>query len=618
MAEKLHGLGIHEPADLLFHLPFRYQDRTRIRSIGSVRPGQFAIVEGKIVSANIQFGKRRSLLVRITDGTGFLTIRLFHFTKNQQQSFVEDKLLQCFGEMRYGLNSLEMVHPEYLFSEHAAKSLVETHLTPVYHLTEGIQQHSLRKIIAQALDYYQHGKIHFADFIPKKISRSLHLPSLAEALIRVHQPNDINEIPALLEFSHPAQTRLVLEELVAHHLSLKKLRLSTQQHPAPALKAAPELIAKFISNLPFNLTGAQQRVSEEVCLDMIKPVPMLRLVQGDVGSGKTIVAMLAALQAIANGYQVAFMAPTEMLAEQHFQNCSNWADPLGIQVGWLSGKQKGKSRQQALEALQAGEIQLLVGTHALFQDDVIYHHLGLVIIDEQHRFGVHQRLALKEKGRPGSVPHQLIMTATPIPRTLAMTAYADLDLSIIDELPAGRQTIDTVVIGENRRGEIIERINAACISGKQAYWVCPLIEESEALNCQAAEKTAELLKQQLPEISIGLVHGRMKADEKSRTMAAFKSGEISLLVATTVIEVGVDVPNASMMIIENAERLGLSQLHQLRGRVGRGAVKSSCVLMYSGKLSKTGKERLGIMRRSNDGFEIAEKDLEIRGPGELL
>jgi len=618
IAEKLHGIGIKNPVDLLFHLPLRYQDRTRVRKIRSIKPREFVLIEGHIVSSGVKFGKRRSLLVNITDSSSVINIRLFHFSKNQEKSFTEGTLIQCFGEVRWGMNSLEMVHPEYIFPETANKSLIESYITPVYPLTEGLQQHSLRKIILQALDFFQHGKIPLEDFIPEKIATPLHLPSLANALLKVHQPDNLNEVAALLEFQHPAQTRLVLEELLAHQLSLKKIRLAVQKFSAPHLQGAEELITQFKNNLPFSLTNAQQRVCEEINADTNKAIPMLRLVQGDVGSGKTIVAMISALQAINSGWQVAFMAPTEMLAEQHFQNCQAWTQALNITTGWLSGKLKGKARQQTLEELASGKIQLLVGTHALFQDEVLYKKLGLIIIDEQHRFGVHQRLALKEKGQPGMVPHQLIMTATPIPRTLAMTAYADLDLSIIDELPAGRQTIDTVVIGENRRGEIIDRINQACQSGKQAYWVCPLIEESEVLNCQAAEKTAEQLRIQLPDIRIGLVHGRMKSDEKSQTMAEFKQGNIDLLVATTVIEVGVDVPNASLMIIENAERLGLSQLHQLRGRVGRGSVKSSCVLLYSGKLSNTGKERLGIMRRSNDGFEIAEKDLEIRGPGELL
>ena len=618
IVNKLKALGIESVIDLLFHLPSRYQDRTTIRSVRSLKPRDFALIQGRIVHAGVKLGKRRSLVVKMSDGSGLINIRLFHFSRSQENSFKADTEIQCFGEVRYGVNSLEMVHPEYVFPENSVKDLRENHLTPVYPLTEGVAQHTMRKIIAQALDLLRHGNLAFEDYIPTEITQALHLPDLSAALLKVHQPLDLTEVSSLMTFRHPAQIRLVLEELLAHQLSLKKLRTAVQRYPAPRLEAADELIKQFKQNLPFQLTKAQQRVSQEISSDVSQSTPMLRLVQGDVGCGKTIVAMMAALQAIHNGWQVALMAPTEMLAEQHFQNCTQWAEPLHIKTGWLSGKLKGKTRQQELENLKNGITQLAVGTHALFQTDVKYQKLGLIIIDEQHRFGVHQRLALKEKAQPGMVPHQLIMTATPIPRTLAMTAYADLDLSIIDELPAGRQPVDTVVIGENRRAEVIDRIYQACKAGKQAYWVCPLIEESEVLNCQAAEKTAEHLQQQLPTLRIGLVHGRMKSDEKSRIMSAFKNGEIHLLVATTVIEVGVDVPNASLMIIENAERLGLSQLHQLRGRVGRGSVKSNCVLMYSGNLSKTGKERLGIMRRSNDGFEIAEKDLELRGPGELL
>ncbi len=618
VSEKLNSLGINSPIDLLFHLPFRYQDRTRIRPIRSLRPRDYGVIEGTIVSADVTTGRRRTLLVNITDSSGSINIRLFHFNKMQEQNFAVDKRIQCFGEVRFGVNGFEMVHPEYVFPASSNNNLIEQHLTPIYPSTEGVQQNLLRKIISQALDLFRTGLLSLDDLLPEFISNQWQLPSLAEAIPQLHQPSNLDEVSALLNFTHPAQTRLALEELLAHHLSLRKLRLSIQQYAAPVLTAAPELLTAFMQNLPFELTAAQQRVIAEIQTDVAKPHPMLRLVQGDVGSGKTIVAMAAALQAIHNGWQVAFMAPTEMLAEQHFQNCDEWTQALGIKTGWLSGKLKGKLRKQELENLFSGETQLLVGTHALFQDEVQYHRLGLIIIDEQHRFGVHQRLALKEKGLQNIVPHQVVMTATPIPRTLAMTAYADLDLSIIDELPKGRQAIDTVVIADNRRSEVIERIDKACKAGKQAYWVCPLIEESEVLNCQAAEKTASDLRELLPDIAIGLVHGRLKSDEKSRIMAAFKQGEISLLVATTVIEVGVDVPNASLMIIENAERLGLSQLHQLRGRVGRGSIKSSCVLLYHGKLSQNGRERLGIMRRSNDGFEIAEKDLELRGPGELL
>ena len=617
-AEKLNKLGIFTIADLLFHLPHRYEDRTHVKPIRQLIPGTTAVIQGEIVDTQIKMGRRRSLVVRISDGSGFLTLRFFHFSKNQQTSFSADKFIQCYGEIRRGPNSLEIAHPEYTFSTDENKQLLQDHLTPVYHLTEGVHQTSIRKILAQVLDHFTTNNDQLVDLLPIEIIKTLGLPDLKTAVMQLHRPTADTDTQQLLNFKHPAQQRLVLEELVAHHLSLKELRNKIIVHGAPAFLKKSQLQEKFIKRLPFTLTNAQQRVIEEISTNQASTTPMLRLVQGDVGSGKTVVAMAAALQAIDNGWQVALMAPTETLAEQHFQNLSSWAEQLNVKVGWLTGKLKRSRKTNTLEQLQTGEIQLLIGTHALFQDEVKYHKLGLVIIDEQHRFGVHQRLALKEKAFHGTIPHQLIMPATPIPRTLAMTAYADLDLSIIDELPKGRQQIDTVVIPDSRREQIIQRVNEACKNNRQVYWVCPLVEESELLDAQAAENTAENLKQILSEHSIGLVHGRMKSEEKSEVISRFKNGEINLLVATTVIEVGVDVPNASLMIIENAERLGLSQLHQLRGRVGRGSIKSSCVLMYSGKLSKIGYERLSIMRDTNDGFIIAEKDLALRGPGELL
>lgn len=615
--EKFHKLGIFHPKDLLFHLPYRYEDRTKIKSLYNLRPGETALIRGEIVQSQIKLGRRRSLLVRITDGSRFFNLRFFYFSTYQEKSFLEGKEIYCFGEVRRGPESFEMVHPEYNFAD-SDKNMLSDHLTPTYPTTDGLSQKLLRNVIKQAVEQLASGQIHLTDLLPDSINKKLSLPTLAEAIIQLHEPNASSDTQALLNFRHPAQKRLIFEELLAHHLSLKQLRLHTKSFSAPSLNGKPILTNKFIKNLPFQLTTAQHRVIEEIFADLKNAQPMLRLVQGDVGSGKTVVAMATALQAISHGWQVAFMAPTEMLAEQHFENLQSWAKPLDISIGWLSGKVKGKQRNKTLDALKSGEIQLLVGTHALFQTDVHYSKLGFIIVDEQHRFGVHQRLALKEKSRQNIVPHQLIMTATPIPRTLAMTAYADLDISIIDELPKGRQTIDTIVLPDSRREQVIERVKDACQQGRQAYWVCPLIEESEALNCQAAENTAANLQQMLQGLQIGLVHGRMKSEQKSEIMAAFKQGDINLLVATTVIEVGVDVPNASLMIIENAERLGLSQLHQLRGRVGRGSTKSNCVLLFQGKLSQVGHERLSIMRETNDGFVIAERDLEIRGPGELL
>ena len=617
-AEKFHKLSIFTLNDLYFHLPYRYEDRTTVLPINQIQPGKASVIQGEIVNAQVKFGKRRSLVVRISDGTGFLSLRFFHFSKTQQQSLSTGQFIQCYGEVRRTINGLEIAHPEYTLSRDGDKQLTQDHLTPVYHITEGLHQASLRKLIEQALVFLSNNAPQFDDLLPTSILEKLNFPQLSDAVFQLHQPLAKTDTQQLINFKHPTQQRLVFEELLAHHLSLKQLREKTRILHAPTITYENSICEKFIASLGFELTSAQSRVIDEIKRDLNNNAPMLRLVQGDVGSGKTVVAMAAALQAINSGWQVALMAPTETLAEQHFQNLQQWATPLNIKTGWLTGKLKRSIRKENLEALASGEIQLLIGTHALFQEEVKYKKLGLVIIDEQHRFGVHQRLALKNKAADNIIPHQLIMTATPIPRTLAMTAYADLDLSVIDELPKGRQKIDTIVIPDSRRYEIIQRVNEACQQGRQVYWVCPLVEESELLDAQAAENTSDLLKQSLPDQRIGLVHGRMKSEEKSNIIKLFKTGDLNILVATTVIEVGVDVPNASLMIIENAERLGLSQLHQLRGRVGRGSIKSNCVLMYNGKLSKVGYERLSIMRETNDGFVIAEKDLELRGPGELL
>ncbi len=616
MVIKLQGFGLTTLQDLLFHLPLRYQDRTRLTPIGSLRPGGDALIEGEVQLSEIKFGRKRMLLTRISDGTGSLTLRFFHFNKAQKESLSRGVRLRCYGEVRRGSATLEMIHPE--FRRVGEGQAVEEALTPIYPSTEGLQQAGLRRLIDQAVDRLQQGSIGLAEWLPAELLPK-GMPTLKEGVLLLHRPPPDVSLVTLTEGEHPAQRRLAFEELLAHQVSLRQLRLAMNRHPAPSLKGDGKLRQQLIDALPFVLTSAQEKVGIEIEHDLQQATPMQRLVQGDVGSGKTVVAALAALQAIECGKQAAVMAPTELLAEQHYQNFKQWLAPLGIEVAWLSGKLRAKPRREALTAVESGSAALVVGTHALFQEEVTFADLGLVIVDEQHRFGVHQRLALREKGKQqDACPHQLIMTATPIPRSLAMTVYADLDLSVVDELPPGRTPVETVVLNDERRDEVIGRVAAACADGRQAYWVCTLIEESESLQCQAAEVTAEQLRELLPQLSIGLVHGRLKPVEKESVMAAFKAGELQLLVATTVIEVGVDVPNASLMIIENAERLGLAQLHQLRGRVGRGSAKSSCVLMYHPPLGKVARERLSVIRQSNDGFVIAQKDLEIRGPGEVL
>ena len=617
LAQKLEKLDIRTLQDLLFHLPLRYQDRTRIVPIGSLSPGVEGVIEGEVKGADIAMGRRRSLVCRLQDGSGTITLRFFHFSAAQKNNLKPGTRIRCFGEVRTGASGLELYHPEYRRVDENEVAPVEESLTPIYPTTEGLNQGRLRALTDGALVYLANGSL--TELIPEPLRQQWQLPPLNDAVRYLHRPPvDANQTQ-LLEGYHPAQRRLAFEELLAHHLSLLKLRQRTRQQGAPELIATDQYQKAFLHNLPFPLTGAQQRVSHEISADLAQPFPMLRLVQGDVGSGKTVVAALAALQAVEGGFQAAVMAPTEILAEQHFINFGNWLEPLGLKVAWLAGKLKGKKRQEQLEAMADGSAHVVVGTHALFQDEVRFANLGLVVVDEQHRFGVHQRLALREKGRTDHrSPHQLIMTATPIPRTLTMSAYADLDCSIIDELPPGRTPVNTVVISDQRRPEVVQRVQEACGQGRQIYWVCTLIEESEALQCQAAEVTAEALREALPELRVGLIHGRMKPAEKAEIMASYKAAELDLLVATTVIEVGVDVPNASVMIIENPERLGLAQLHQLRGRVGRGSVESFCLLMYHAPLSQQGRERLGVMRETTDGFRIAEKDLELRGPGEVL
>ena len=618
-AERLAKLGVHSVQDVLFHLPFRYQDRTKIVPVGSLRPGDQAVIDVTVDHADIRFGRRRSLLVQVSDGTGSMILRFFHFTAAQKSALARGVRLRCFGEVRNGPQHYELVHPEYQRVADEESIHVEQALTPIYPTTEGFHQLSWRDLIAQALQRL--GKEGALDeLLPSSLLSSFDLPTLSDAIRLLHRPPPELAKALMSEEGHPAQHRLAFEELLAHQLSMRLMRDAHRQQAAPVFDPTIfELphVQQLLGALAFDLTGAQRRVIDEIAKDTQQPYPMLRLVQGDVGSGKTIVAAIAALQAIEAGYQVALMAPTEILAEQHRVNFENWFSSLGIQVGWLSGRLKGKKRESMMQQVSQGGLPMIVGTHALFQESVEFANLGLVIVDEQHRFGVHQRLALRSKGK-SVTPHQLIMTATPIPRTLAMTAYADLDLSVIDELPPGRKPIKTVLVSEQRQGEVIERVRLACESGRQAYWVCTLIEESEVLQAQAAEQTSEMLTEALAPLKVGLVHGRMKAPEKADVMQQFKSGELHLLVATTVIEVGVDVPNASLMVMANAERLGLSQLHQLRGRVGRGAQDSYCVLLYHPPLGAVARERLEIMRQTNDGFVIAQKDLEIRGPGEVL
>ena len=617
LAEKLAKIGLLSVQDMLFHLPLRYEDKTRITTVRDLSVGVSTNIIGEITESQITHGKRRMLVVTLHDGTGSIQLCFFSFSASQKNSLAIGKNIRCYGEVKRGPRSYQIVHPEYKsLDDDRELTPVEETLTPVYPSTDGLRQVSLRNLTEQALIRLERGQVE--ELLPPDIFNEQY--SLSEALKIIHRPPPNVSIEQLEQGRHPAQQRLIKEELLAHNLSMLKLRQNSDVHDALALKGDDKVTQKFLKSLPFTPTNAQTRVVGEIKTDLAKTQPMMRLVQGDVGSGKTLVAALAALTAISEGYQVALMAPTEILAEQHAINFANWFEPLGINVGWLAGKTKVKAKRLALEKIASGEMQMVIGTHALFQVDVVFKNMVLVIIDEQHKFGVHQRLTLREKGVfDNKYPHQLIMTATPIPRTLSMTAYADLDASIIDELPPGRTPINTVALPDFRRRDVIERIRKGCVEdGRQAYWVCTLIEESEVLQCQAAEDTAILLQEQLPELKIGLVHGRMKAIEKQAVMDSFKQGDLHLLIATTVIEVGVDVPNSSLMVIENPERLGLAQLHQLRGRVGRGSVASFCVLLHKAPLTKTATKRLAVLRESNDGFVIAEKDLEIRGPGELL
>ncbi|GJM07924.1 MAG: ATP-dependent DNA helicase RecG [Lysobacteraceae bacterium] len=617
IAKRLAKLGIERPLDLLFHLPFRYEDHTRLTPIGELKPGQHAVVQGKVLSSGVVYRGRQELKVLVEDDSGLLQMRLFHFFRNQLATLAAGRIIRLIGDARYGMQGLEMIHPRWQILRSLDQPLPER-LNPVYPATEGISQDRLAGFIASILNSMrkQAGAMH--DLLPAKICQDRQWPALIDALELLHTPPADVDPELLLSGQHPAQQRLAFEELLAHGVSMRMARQRVRLQDAPVLDPSTDLVTRFVEQLPFTLTGAQQRVVRELSHDLKTSTPCMRLVQGDVGSGKTVVAAAAALQAVGSSYQSAITAPTELLAEQHFQAFSQWCQPLGLKVTWLSGKVTGKARQAALQSI-ASDADIIVGTHALFQDEVSYRSLGLVVVDEQHRFGVQQRLALRRKGQQGSAyPHQIIMTATPIPRTLAMAAYADLDVSSIDELPPGRQAVNTIAIAQNRRQDVIDRIRVALKQGKQAYWVCTLIDPSDQIEAQAANEAYETLQAELKPLRVGLVHGRLKAAEKSDVMRQFKQGELDLLVATTVIEVGVDVPNASLMIIDNCERLGLAQLHQLRGRVGRGSEASTCLLLYQAPLSEMARKRIGVLRESNDGFEIARQDLELRGPGELL
>ena len=619
LAPKLARLGVEQPEDILFVLPSRYEDRTRVVPIGALQPGMRAVVEGEVLLAEIVFRRRRTLLVRLADGAGSLTLRFFYFSNAQREGLARGTRLRCHGEVRRGPLGLEIVHPEYRRIVGLGEPLPQT-MTPIYPATEGVTQGRLRALVDRALRTLATSGV--AELLPESLLARAGLPTLRAALEFVHRPPVGTQLAELAAGRHPAQRRLAFEELLAHQLSLMELRRRTRRDRAVPLPDSAGLTAGLLAALPFSLTGAQRHVLDEIERDLALATPMARLVQGDVGCGKTVIAAAAAARAIGSGAQVAFMAPTELLAEQHARSLMAWFDPLGVTVSLLTGSQPARTRRAALQAAASGSAQLCVGTHALFQEEVRFSNLGLAIIDEQHRFGVQQRLQLAAKGSAASpgerTPHQLIMSATPIPRTLAMTLYADLDVSIVDELPPGRTPVRTVVVPEEKRAAIVARIDQACRTGRQAYWVCPLIEESEELAASAAEETAAALAEALPAHRVELLHGRMPGKQKDQIMQRFAAGEVQLLVATTVIEVGVDVANASLMVIENAERMGLAQLHQLRGRVGRGVHDSSCVLLYRSPLSEMARARLAAIRDTNDGFRIARRDLELRGPGELL
>jgi ATP-dependent DNA helicase RecG len=620
VAEKLQKLGIQTQRDLLFHLPLRYEDRTRVTPIGSLQPGSRRLIQAEVLQAATSFRRqgrsRRVLVAKLADHSGLLTIRLFYFSARQQQMLEKGSWLRCYGEVRTALGELEMVHPEMEVIDIDNPPQLTQGLTPVYPTTEGLHQLSISKIVRQAVENLQARGMH--ETLPSDWLEKHQFPDFQTSMLHLHNPGEYRDTEKIAAYQHPAQFRFIIEELTAHRLALLERREKIRLQKNPKISVDGNLINTLTGQLPFELTQAQKRVMQELMQDFAGGKPMLRLLQGDVGCGKTVVAALACLPVVESGFQCALMAPTEILAEQHTRNFSEWLAPMGLQVVSLMGADKGKKRTRKLESIASGEAQVVIGTHALFQASVVFQALGFIIIDEQHRFGVDQRLALQKKTTQYEMPHQLIMTATPIPRTLAMSIYADLDYSQIDEMPPGRKPVTTSIIPEQKREQLIQRVASACEQGGQIYWVCTLIEESEALQAEAAELTFESLQKQLPGLSVALVHGRMKAVQKDEVIQGFKQGKIDILVATTVIEVGVDVPNANIMIIENPERLGLSQIHQLRGRVGRGARESFCILLVKDDPSSLAAKRLEIIRNHQDGFVIAEKDLELRGAGEVL
>ena len=612
LVSKLQKLKVHNQYDLLFLLPIRYEDKTSLHKISALVAGEKALIQGFIVLTTVVYRGRRMLISQLSDDTGIITLRFFNFSKQQARRLAKNTVVRCFGQTRKTASGLEMIHPEYQIINPENPAPLEAGLTPIYPTTEGLQQGRLRKIVRAALEQ-QIDTIE--ELLPASIVKELGLVPLTESLREIHQPSQKNIVN---DHQSLARKRLIIEELLANQLALKRLKRYTKKEPAMVL-ANRLLKESLIKNLPFILTKSQARVVEEIEMDLKKNQPMMRLLQGDVGSGKTIVAALAMLIAVGSKQQAALMAPTELLAEQHFNNVVSWFEPLGVSVALLKSKLSAKDRRTVFAGVANGTIDIIVGTHALFQPSVVYKNLALVVVDEQHRFGVEQRLSLMKKSNDrNTVPHQLIMTATPIPRTLAMTAYGDLDASIITELPKGRGNIKTIVVPEEKRSQVMDKISKECALGRQSYWVCPLIEESEELNFQAAESTYVFLQEKLKRLSIGLVHGKLSSVKKIKAMENFINGNTNILVATTVIEVGVDVANSSVMVIENAERLGLTQLHQLRGRIGRGRHESVCILLYKKPLSSVAKERLAVIRATNDGFLIAEKDLQLRGPGELL
>ena len=616
LQSKLERLGVRSVQDILFHLPLRYQDRTRLTPLGGLQAGSEALIQGVVEVSGVRMGARRSLVTVISDNTGRIAMRQFRFTTAQQRALQRGRPIQCYGEVRAGPSSLEMVHPEYRLLQDEDSVPTENSLTSVYPTTDGVGQRKWRDLARQALDSVGQD---VEELLPPDTDIPGGNISLAEALEYLHRPPQGTDPLTLRDAAHPVRQRLVFEEILAHHIAIRRRRHHLDQFTAPEISTDLQMWRRLCEQLEFELTSAQQRVVGEVLCDLAQPRPALRLVQGDVGSGKTVVAAAAVLAAVEAGCQAVIMAPTELLAKQHLTSFEQWLRRLGVEVVWLTGRLGVSDRRSAYRKLADGEAQVAIGTHALFQAGVKYRNLGLVVVDEQHRFGVEQRLALRDKGRSDfQAPHQLVMTATPIPRSLAMVMYADMEISVIDEMPPGRRPVETVVLPNTRRDEVQDRIRQACGRGRRAYWVCPLIDESEILEVEAATSRAESLQKELPELRICVLHGRSRPAEKDAVMDDFRAGRIDLLVATTVIEVGVDVPEASLMVIENAERMGLAQLHQLRGRVGRGAEKSVCVLMYQAPLGNNARERLSTMRRTNDGFAIARKDLELRGPGELL